>query len=203
MKKFFKFFGIVLLLAIAFILIAGLFIKKDYHFERSIVINASKEELWKNISTFSSYQKWDPFGAHDPNLQKTIKGTDGTVGAVYSWKGNKDVGSGSMTYTEIAPYDHINLLLTLNNGYESKAKATYTLKQEGNSYKLTWTFDTKMPYPMNAISNLFIDMDKMMDKEFSNGLANLKKLCESNATFTTFNLNGNAPIIEKLYTIKD
>ena len=198
MKKFFKFFGIVILLFIAFVLIAGLFIKKEYHFERSVTINAPKEEIWKNISTFSNYQKWDPFGAHDPNLQKTITGTDGTLGAKYSWKGNDEVGQGNMTYTEIKPYDHININLVLNNGFESKAIAIYTLKEEGNAYKLTWTFDTKMPYPMNAISNLFFDMDKMMDKEFSSGLTNLKKLCESNATFTTFNVVNQHQMVREM-----
>jgi len=190
MKKFFKLVGIVLLLAIVFVLVAGLFIRKEYHFERSVTIRASREEIWKNISSFSSYQKWDPFGAHDPNMQKTITGTDGTVGAVYRWKDNKEVGNGSMTYREIVPYDHIKVDLVMVNGMESKAVAVYTLKQEGDHYRLTWSFDTRMPYPMNAVISLFMDMDKMMDREFSNGLANLKKLCESNATFTAFRWKG-------------
>jgi hypothetical protein len=187
MKKFLKFIGIVILLAIVFVLVAGLFIKKEYHFERSVVINAPKEEIWKNISHFSNFEKWDPWLIHDPHMKRTISGTDGNPGAVYKWKGNKDVGSGSQTYVEIDPYNHIDIVLQFKEPFENNAFVKYTLTPEGRGYKVTWGFDTKFPYPMNAVTNLFLNMDKNLDKDFSSGLANLKKLCESNATYTAFN----------------
>jgi hypothetical protein len=187
MKRFLKFIGIVILLAIVFVLVAGLFISKKYHFERSITINTPKEEIWKNISLFSNFEKWDPWQAHDPHMTRTITGTDGTRGATYSWSGNKDVGKGSQTFLALAPYDHIDIDLEFKERFKSKALVKYTLVQEGKGYKVTWGFDTKFSYPMNAVVNLFMNMDKTMDGDFSTGLANLKKLCESNATYTAYN----------------
>lgn len=187
MKKFLKFISVVILLAIVFVLVAGLFISRSYHFERSITINSPKEEIWKNISLFSNFQKWDPWLSYDPQMKRTIAGTDGTPGATYSWVGNKKVGSGSQTYVQLVPYDYIKINLQFKEPMNSKALVQYTLKPEGNAYKVTWGFDTKFPYPLNAVMNLFVSMDKNLDHDFSNGLSNLKKLCESNTTYTVSN----------------
>lgn len=185
MRKFFKLLGIIILLLIMIILIAGFFISPKYHFEKSIVINAPKEEIWKNISTFSNFEKWDPWSIQDPNIRKSISGTDGTPGATYSWTGNDDVGAGSQTFTEITPYDHININLEFKEPFEKKAAVKYTLLPESNGVKVTWSFDTEFGYPWNAVSSLFMNLDKRMNKDFSTGLANLKKLCESNVTYIT------------------
>jgi hypothetical protein len=187
MKRFLKFIGIVILLAVVFVLVAGLFISRNYHFERSITINTPKEEIWKNISLFSNFQKWDPWVAYDPQMKRTISGTDGTPGSTYSWTGNKKVGSGSQTFKELVPYDHIYIDLQFKEPMSSKALVKYTLKPEGSGYKVTWGFDARFPYPLNAVMNLFVNMDKTMDGDFSNGLTNLKKLCESNTTYTVSN----------------
>lgn len=43
--------------------------------------------------------------------------------------------------------------------------------------KVTWGFESKMNYPMN-IMKLFMNMNEMVGKDFSTGLANLKNLLE-------------------------
>lgn len=179
MKKFFGFLGIVILLFLAFILISGIFISRSYHFERSITINATQEEVWKEISLFSNFEKWDPWGAKDPAMKRTISGTDGTVGAVYSWAGNDKTGSGSQTYTALVPYEHIAIAVQFKKPFESRALVFFHLTPEGKSVKMTWGFDNSFSYPMNAVAYYFMDMDDMLDKDFSAGLANLKKLCEN------------------------
>lgn len=178
MKKFFKVLGIIVLLIVAFFLIAGLFVKKDYHFERSITINAPKDVVWQNVSRFENFKKWNPFGAHDANMTSSIEGTDGTVGAVYRWKGNKDVGSGSQTYKEIEPQKHVGIDLLFEEPFKSHAYAFINVADDGAAQKVTWGFDNHSSYPFNTMS-LFFDMDKMMDPDFTQGLKNLKQLCES------------------------
>lgn len=183
MKKFFKLLGIIIVLIIVFVLVAGLFISKDYHFEKSITINAPKEEIWNNVSHFSSFDKWDPWKAYDPGMTRTIEGTDGAVGAVYKWKGNSDVGSGSQTIKALRPYDEVEIDLHFKEPFENKARVRYILAQQDNGVKVTWSFDTHFSYPLNALT-YFMNMDKNLDKDFSTGLANLKKLSESNTTMT-------------------
>ncbi len=187
MKKFLKFLGIVILLGLIFILVSGLFISREYHFERSISIQAPREEIWKNICLFSNFEKWDPWKVRDSSMLRTITGTDGTVGATYSWKGNKAVGSGSQTIRTIQPFEHIAIDLQCVKPFAFKAAVFYHLASEGKATKITWGFDSKTTYPFNAVSYFFMDRDARMDQVFSAGLANLKKLCESSATMTAMN----------------
>jgi ABC-type antimicrobial peptide transport system permease subunit len=185
MKKFFKVLGIIIGLALVFILAAGLLMPREYHFERSITINAPKDVIWKNISMFSNFQKWDPWLVHDPKMKRTITGTDGTPGAVYSWEGNDDVGSGSQTYKSLQPMERVDIDLHFLKPFENRAAVFYLLQNEGNSVKVVWGFDTRFPYPMNALT-MFMNMDENLDKDFSTGLANLKKLCESSGNMTAY-----------------
>jgi hypothetical protein len=74
-------FGIV-----AMALVAALFIRKTYHVESEIVLNASKEKTFdylKHIKNQDNFSKWV---MTDPAMQKMFKGEDGTVGFVYGWK---------------------------------------------------------------------------------------------------------------------
>ncbi|MGN6495122.1 MAG: SRPBCC family protein [Agriterribacter sp.] len=178
MKKVLKIIGLLVLAVIAFILIAGLFVKKDYHLEKSITINAPQEKVWNHVSTLGAMQKWSPWLEADPSAQTSIEGQDGSVSAVYKWKGNKDVGAGTQTITSVEKPNRINTHLHFIEPMEGEADAFVTLASEGNATKATWGFDSRYNYPMNCIL-LFVDMDKMMGEQFNKGLTKLKALCEA------------------------
>lgn len=177
MKKVFKVIGLILLLIIAFVLIAGLFISRDFHFERSVTINAPKEVVWENIRLLENMDKWSPWKEHDPNMQQSFEGVDGLPGAKQSWKGNKEVGSGSQEIIKVDPLKRLETKLRFLEPFESEADAYFNLKDEAGGVNVTWGFDSKFPYPMN-VSRLFMNMDDAMDKEFNKGLGKLKTICE-------------------------
>jgi len=180
MKTVLKVIGLLLLGIIAFILIAGIFIDKDYHFERSVTIDAPREIVWNNVSSLSALNSWSPWMERDPQMEHSISGTDGTVGATHSWKGNKDVGSGSQTILELVPQEKVRTGLKFMEPMESEAFAFLNLSDEGNGTKVTWGFDSEYTYPFNTLC-LFVDMDKYMDADYSAGLAKLKALSEKQA----------------------
>ena len=117
-------------------------------------------------------------------MRQTIAGIDGTVGATYSWLGNKDVGAGSMTFCSFKPMEHVAIDARFKEPYASTA--SMVLLQNGlNDYQVTWTFDSEMPYPLNAIIRLFMNPDHYLADDFRRGLRRLKKLCEAEATTPT------------------
>jgi len=178
MKKFLKVIGIILLLIIAFVLIAGIFVSKTYHIEKDITINASRDTVWNNLSSLRAMMKWSPWTDADPNVQVTYEGQEGAVGSLYRWKGNKQVGSGNQTITKIDKPSRIETHLNFIEPFSGEADAYLNLGDAGNGTKVTWGFDTKYPYPMNVMT-LFINMDEMMGKQYNTGLERLKKLSES------------------------
>jgi hypothetical protein len=178
MKKALKIIGSIVLLLVAFVLIAGLFVAKDYHFETSVAINAPKEKVWQYTGSLHGMEKWSPFIESDPNIQVSFEGQDSAVGAIYTWKGNKEVGSGSQTISKIDPLNRMDTHLHFIEPFEGEADAYLKLSGEGNATNVAWGFNTRYKYPMNVML-LFINMDKMMGESFNKGLAKLKQLSEA------------------------
>lgn len=180
MKKILKTIGILVLLIIGFVLIAGLFVSKTYHFQKDILINASKEKVWTLVNNFHGHDKWSPWKDGDPNIQVSYEGEDGKEGAVYKWKGNKEVGSGEQTITKIEPLARVNTHIHFIEPFEGEADAFITLDDAGNNNtKVTWGFSNEYSYPMNTML-LFMNMDKIMGEQYTKGLSRLKDLAEAN-----------------------
>jgi hypothetical protein len=62
-------------------LIIPLFISKDLNYEKSTRINAPIDKVWENVSSLTAMDAWSPWNAKDPNMKRTLTGTDGTPGA--------------------------------------------------------------------------------------------------------------------------
>lgn len=176
MKKVLKIIGILILLLIAFVLIAGLFIKKEYHLEKSITINASREKVWSHVNSLQDFSTWNPFIDKDPNVKTSFQGIEGTVGSVYNWEGNSDVGQGNQTITSIDSASSVKSHLNFIKPFKGEADAFVNLSDEGSGTKVTWGYDSKYTYPTNVMT-LF--MDGMMGDLFNKGLGKLKVISET------------------------
>ena len=168
---------IVVIVAIA--LIAALFISKEMKAEREIVINKPKQQVFeyiKYVKNQDNYSKWNKM---DPGMKKSYSGTDGTVGFSYSWDSEKgEVGKGSQTITAIKEGERMDCDLHFLKPFESKAKTYFaTTAVNDSTTKVTWAFDSKMPYPFNLMK-LFMNMEKAIGDDFSTGLTNLKAVLE-------------------------
>lgn len=164
---------------IALLLLTGLFVKKDYRVERSIVINAPSGVVMDQVKSLKNQQQWSPWAELDTNMNVTFSGVDGQVGSYSEWHGNSDVGKGRQEVTAISP-NRVETHLTFFEPMESESDAYVQLEEQGDkAVKATWGFTGNTPYPMNIMC-LF--MDAMMGKDFEKGLSKLKARCESIAS---------------------
>ena len=176
--KILKKVGIGLVILIAIMLILALFVSKNFDYEKSISINAPIDIVWENVNSLSDLDKWSPWNDYDPNMKKELTGIDGTVGARQSWESDvEDVGKGSQTIAKIEAPNLFETDLKFYEPFESEAKGYIMLVSEGSGTKVTWGFNSEMPYPFNLMM-LFMDMDGEMDPVWNNGLSKLKQLCE-------------------------
>ena len=175
--KILKIIGIVIVILILIFLLLGLFVPKTYHVERSISINAPQEIVFNQVKYFKNALLWSPFNEYDPNVVNTFEGTDGTIGAIVRWKGNKNVGSGSQEITALDENNRVDIKITFIEPFESVSMSYYELVPDGNTVKVTWGFDGTNEFPWNAIS-IFMNMDKMLGNDFEKGLNSLKGKCE-------------------------
>lgn len=108
---------------IAIILIAALFIKKEYTIEREVAINKPKQEVFSYIRFLKNQDHYSKWVMTDPAMKKEFKGTDGTVGFVYAWDGNKKAGKGEQEIMKITEGERIDIEVRFVKPFEATAAA--------------------------------------------------------------------------------
>ena len=157
---------------VALLLIAALFIKKEYNILREITINKPKTEVFgyvKHLKNQDNYSKWVRM---DPNMKKDFRGTDGTVGFIYAWDGNKKAGKGEQEIKKIAEGERVDVEVRFEKPFEGIATAPIITEAiSANETKVKWAMNGKSKYPLNFM-NLF--MDDMLGKDLETSLTTLK-----------------------------
>jgi len=177
--KILKRTGLFLLGLIALVLITALFVKKDLHAEREVVINKSKADVFNYVKYLKNQNDYSKWAGMDLAMKKEFRGTDGTVGFVSAWESeNKNVGKGEQKITALKEGERIDYEIHFIKPMESMA-TSYMITEpvSENQTKVHWGFDSKMAYPFNVM-RLFMDMDKMIGDDFNTGLTNLKTKLE-------------------------
>lgn len=112
---------------IAVPLIVALFAKKDYEVEREIIIDKPKEEVFDYVKFLKNQDNYSKWATMDPEMKKTYRGTDGTVGFVSAWESdNKDVGIGEQEIKKITEGERIDFELRFFEPFESTEPAYMT-----------------------------------------------------------------------------
>lgn len=168
----------IVLAIVAIVCILGMIGPDTYRVERSATIAAPTESVYAHVSSLGAMDKWSPWNAYDPNMKKTLEGTDGTVGATQSWEGNSDVGKGAQRIDSLAPNTLVRTHLMFKEPMESECDALVELTPAGDSTKVTWAMVGENNFLSKVISK-FMDMDAMIGKDFEAGLAMLKTQVET------------------------
>ncbi|MEM6631411.1 MAG: SRPBCC family protein [Bacteroidota bacterium] len=170
---------IVLVILIAIPLIAAIFVSKDLNYEQSVEIEAPIDHVWEQVNSLQDMDKWSPWNEYDPNMEKEWSGAEGSVGSTQSWvSDHENVGVGSQTIAKVEAPNLMETDLKFMTPFESVAKAHVKLDEMAEGTKVTWGFESEMPYPFNLMK-VFVDFDAAMDKDFGIGLGKLKAIAES------------------------
>ncbi len=169
---------LIILVLVVIALIVALFVNKDMNISREIVINKPRAEVFNYIKYLKNQNNFSKWARMDPNMKTNFTGTDGTPGFTSSWEGNSDVGKGEQTIDKINDGDGLETTIHFIKPWDSKAQGKMSTQAITDSTtKVTWGFQSQMPYPMN-IMKLFMNMDKSIGDDLSTGLANLKSILE-------------------------
>lgn len=173
---------IVLYIIGAILLIIGclaLIAPKTYHVSRSITIHQPVAQVFNYLKYIKNQDDWSPWKKKDPVMKQEFVGTDGEVGFVSKWEGNKEVGTGEQEIVSITENVSINSQLRFFKPWKSQSDAYITTKaMDDDSTEVVWGFSGVNKPPSN-IFFLFFNMDKTVGKDFEEGLADLKRILES------------------------
>lgn len=162
---------------LAIILVMATMQPGSFAVTRSVTVSAAPEKIAPLIADFHNWPRWSPWEKLDPGMQRTFSGAQNGKGAVYSWKGNSDVGSGRMEIINVELPRNIVIKLDFKEPIESSSVTDFVLQPQGAATTVTWNMRGPMPF-ISKIMSVFISMDKMIGKDFEKGLSQLKAEAE-------------------------
>lgn len=163
---------------IALLLLVALFLKKEHYVKREIVINAPKQKVFNFLKLLKNQDKFNKWAKADPNRKWEYKGTDGEVGFIISWNGNKNAGEGEKEIMNIVDGKRIETQIRFVRPMKTTADIIMEIESlADNQTKVNFINRGTLKYPMN----IFIPMaEKNFPKDMDSSLATLKNILESN-----------------------
>jgi uncharacterized protein YndB with AHSA1/START domain len=169
--------AVVLAVVIAIVLIMAATKPDTLRVQRATTVQAPPEKIFALINDFHQWGTWSPYETKDPAMKRSYDGAASGKGAVYAWDGNNNVGSGRMEILEAQLPSKIVIKLDFFKPFEGHNTAEFSTLRQGDATSVTWSMYGPAPF-MSKVMQVFMNMDRMIGKDFEVGLANLKRLTE-------------------------
>jgi hypothetical protein len=169
---------ILLVLAgiIALLLIIALFMKRQHYVRSEIIINAPRQKVFDYVRLLKNQDEFNKHAMAGPERKREFKGTDGTVGYIYSWSGNKNAGVGEKEIKNIIEGKSVEAEIRFVK--PMRATATIIMETESlsdNQTKVYWSNAGELNYPVNIMIPM---MEKSVAKDMDISLSTLKNILE-------------------------
>ncbi len=167
--------AIIIASIIALVLIAAAISNKKYTISRKIDIDAPQQKVFDYIKMLKNQDYYNKWVMTDPQMKKEFTGTDGTVGFIYGWNGNKKAGEGEQeikTLTNEQVVSEVRFVRPFVSMSMLDMKATAL---PNNRTHIDWSTSSEMKFPMNAMLPM---IKNMLEKDMDTSLVNLKKIME-------------------------
>jgi hypothetical protein len=162
---------------ITLILIIPLFMRKTHHVQREIIINSPTQKAFDYLRLIKNQDKYNKWAKAEPGKKEEFKGTDGTVGYIYSWSGTKNAGEGKKEIKNIIEGKKIEIEYRFVKPF--KAVALFQIATESlsaNQTKVTWSNTSSLNYPLNIMVPM---VERSLAKDMDESLNRLKNILEA------------------------
>lgn len=140
-----------------------------YVVSREKTIDASLQNIHKNVANLSNWNLWSPWACLDPEAKLDSRED------YLSWE-SKFTGSGNMI--RVGQSDNIvNITLQFIKPFKSTANVTFKLTAiANNKTNISWQMESKLPLFLIFFKKMF---EVMIGRDFERGLNRLKYLAET------------------------
>lgn len=169
---------ILLVLAgiIALLLLIALFMKREHRVNREIIINAPLQKVFDYLKLLKNQDEFNKHAMAAPDRKREFKGTDGTVGYIYSWSGDKNAGVGEKEIKNIVDGKRIETEIRFVKPMRTTASIIMeTASLSDNQTKVYWSNAGTLNYPINIMIPM---MEKHVAKDMDGSLSILKNILE-------------------------
>jgi uncharacterized protein YndB with AHSA1/START domain len=161
---------------IALLLIIALFMKKEHYVNREIIINAPRQKVFDFLRLLKNQEQFNKWAATDKDRKEETKGTDGTVGYIYSWSGNKSAGKGEKEIMNIVEGRSIETEIRFTKPMQVTAAVIMeTASLSDDQTKVNFINKGILKYPLNIMIPI---AEKNFAKDIDTSLLTLKNILE-------------------------
>ncbi len=173
-----KRFSLVFLLFVLILTAISLFLPSSFSIERSEVIDADREQVFKQVNDLKNWKNWSPWAVIDPSIYEVNENfSDPSFGsgARFTWVSeSEDVGSGSMLIIESVKNESINTDGDFGMG---DVEGGWTFKEVEAGVEVSWRMTIDFGFnPFTKFIGLFLE--EQMAPDFELGLKRLKLFSE-------------------------
>ncbi len=177
-KKYLKYAAGGLAAIILVILIAAAMKSDEFSYESSMEMNASRRAVYLQVINLNRWQEWSPWAKLDPNAENIFKGPRAGLGAEMTWKGNGNVGEGSMKIIEAVPHKLIKYQLDFIKPMAGTSISEFNFESiKGGKTLVTWRMTGKAGY-WGKVMGIVMNCEGMITNQFNEGLTNIKQIVE-------------------------
>lgn len=167
----------LLLLAIVGVLGVAATQPDELYVERQAEIQASPDVVYGYINDLHRFTAWSPWQRRDLEMKTSFAGPAAGRGASYSWQGNRNVGSGTLTITDSVPDAEVMMRLEFSEPFVATNHVQFTLTPTQAGTRVSWAMTGTNDF-MSKVLAVFVDTEQMVGRDFESGLASLRELAE-------------------------
>jgi hypothetical protein len=161
---------------IALLLIIALFMRREHYVRREIIINAPRQKVFDYLKLLKNQDTFNKHAMAGSDRKKEFKGTDGTVGYIYAWSGDKNAGVGEKEIISIVEGEKIETEIRFVKPMQVTARIIMeTESLSDNQTKVNWSNAGTLKYPVNIMIPM---MEKSVAKDMDSSLSTLKNILE-------------------------
>ncbi len=176
-------FDILIYIVIALVVIVGVILliasrrPDDFAYARTVHIAATPQHLFGMINDLRQMNTWNPYALREKGGKAEYSGPAAGPGACFDFAGPKS-GSGHVEILESAPPSSVVMRLAMVKPFKADHRVDFTIAPAASGADVTWAMSGKQPL-LGKVMMLFIDCDRMVGRDFEEGLANMKKIAEA------------------------
>ena len=168
--------AVVIVLFVVTVLVLASNKPDTFRVQRQITMQAPPEKIFPLINDYKQWGAWSPWEKKDAAMKRSFSGPAIGKGSAYAWE-SKEVGSGDMLITESVPSSLIKIDLNFSKPFEAHNKVVFTIQPQAGGSVVNWEMAGPAPL-ISRVMHVFFNIDKMVGKDFEEGLAAMKAAAE-------------------------
>jgi hypothetical protein len=161
---------------VAFVMILAVFMRKEHYVRREVIINASRQKVFDYLKLLKNQDNFNKNAMAGSERKREYRGTDGTVGYVYAWAGDKNSGEGEKEIISIVEGERIEMAIRFIKPMAVAASIIMEMENVSDGQtRVSWSNSGTLKIPVNVLIPF---MERSVAKDMDASLLTLKAILE-------------------------